>query len=187
MKKFFLTAGVGLAVTLLALQFFRPKIDHPLVTEDLNAPKEVKDVLVRACYDCHSNETNVRWYDKIQPVYWQVAADVREGRKSLNFSHWDKLAPADRKAKLWEVVNQIEAGAMPIKSYQIVHTDSKVSEKELSKLKAYLLGQLHSITNDTAKLHDRDKQLRTINSEKQNDLPVSLNGITIFPIIKTGR
>lgn len=184
MKKLFVIAGSGLIILLLALQFFRPEIGHPPVTGDLDAPKDVKNILVRACYDCHSNETNVRWYDKIQPVYWQVAADVHEGRQGLNFSHWDKLAPSDRKAKLWEAVNQIEAGAMPIKSYQIVHPDSKLSKEELSKLKAYLLGQVHGIVNDTAKLHNRDKQLQTISDKKQGDLPVSLNGITYIPDYK---
>jgi hypothetical protein len=184
MKKFLVISVAVAVVILLALQFFRLEIDNPPVTGDLEAPQDVKAIFMRACYDCHSNATNIRWYDKIQPVYWQVAADVREGRKGLNFSHWDQLAPGDRKAKLWEAVNQIEAGAMPISSYQIVHPESKVSKQELSKLKAYLLGQVHSMPNDTAKLHYRDKQLGTINNEKQNDLPVSLNGITYIPDYK---
>lgn len=184
MKKFFLIAGLCVFLVLLGLQFFRPTIENPPVTGDFQATKEVKSILVRACYDCHSNQTDVRWYDKIQPVYWKVAEDVTEGRKGLNFSEWNKLAPPDRKAKLWEAVNQIEAGAMPIKSYQFVHTDSRVTKDELLILKSYLQKMVHDSPNDTAKLHDRDKQLQVQQNPHQENIPVTLNGISYIPDYK---
>jgi len=178
MKKFLLISGAVIVVVLGCLQLFRPKIDNPPVTGDLPAPKNVKSILEKACYDCHSNQTNLRWYDKIQPVYWQVARHVREGRKGLNFSNWDKLAPAERTGKLWEAVNQIEQGAMPIKSYEFVHTDAKVSKQELAVLKSYLMEMVHDAPNDTAKMNALNKQLQARPAEPQEKLPESLNGIT---------
>ncbi|GAB2698716.1 hypothetical protein GCM10027037_23810 [Mucilaginibacter koreensis] len=184
MKKFLLISGAVVFVMLVGLQFFRPHIDHPPVTGDLQAPANVKAILVKACYDCHSNQTHLRWYDKIQPVYWQVAEHVREGRKGLNFSNWDKLSPADRKGKLWEAVNQIEQGAMPIKSYAFVHTDAKISMQDLSILKNYLTGMVHEMPNDTAKINTRNKQLRAASVKLPPQPPVALNGITYIPDYK---
>ncbi|WP_235526133.1 heme-binding domain-containing protein [Pedobacter sp. Leaf216] len=184
MKKYFLPAVSFIVVLLVSLQFFRPRLDDPPVTQDFQAPKAVKNILVRACYDCHSNETKLRWYDQVQPVYWQVAAHVRDGRKGLNFSNWDKLAPADRKAKLWEAVNQIEQGAMPVKSYQVVHPNARVSPKDLIVLKKYLTSMIHDLPEDTAKINAFEHQRKSLVSVDRQKLPKTLNDITYLPDYK---
>lgn len=184
MKKTLWITTLAIIFILIIFQFFRPEVSHPPVTGDVQAPPNVKAILKRACYDCHSNETNLRWYDKIQPVYWQVAEHIREGRKGLNFSNWDKLAPPDQKAKLWEAVNQIEQGAMPIKSYAFVHIDAKISKHELATLKRYLIGMVHEKPNDTSKINARTKQLQARNHMVPQNLPKSLNGITYIPDYK---
>ena len=181
MKKFLLLSAAVALIILISIQFFRPVLKNPPVAQDFQAPKDVKAILVRACYDCHSNQTNLRWYDKVQPVYWQVAAHVRDGRQVLNFSNWDKLSPADRKGKLWEAINQIEQGAMPIKSYEMVHSSAKVSEQDLSVLKQYLNGMVHSMPNDTAIINARDHQLKAKAAVSKTKLPTSLNSITYIP------
>src|SRR6202042_162070 len=76
----------------IAIQFIRPSIPHPPVTGDLQAPPEVKAVLERACYDCHSNQTQLKWFDQPAPAYWLVAQDVKDGRKVLNFCNLDSLS-----------------------------------------------------------------------------------------------
>jgi hypothetical protein len=52
---------------------------------DLSAPDQVKAILQRACYDCHSNQTRLAWFDQPVPAYWLVVRDVKAGRKVLNF------------------------------------------------------------------------------------------------------
>jgi hypothetical protein len=184
MKKFLLISGIAILVLLIGIQMFRPRVENLPVTGDLQAPPNVKAIVVKACYDCHSNQTNLRWYDQLQPVYWQVARHIREGRKGLNFSNWDKLSPADRKAKLWEAVNQIEQGAMPVKSYAFVHADAKVSKQDLAVLKNYLTGFVHDMPDDTAKIHARGKQLNLVAAKAAQQLPESINGITYIPDYK---
>jgi hypothetical protein len=169
-------------IAFIALQFIRPKIDTPPVTGDFKAPPAVKSIVVRACYDCHSNETNLRWYDKISPIYWQVASHVNEGRRDLNFSSWDSLATADQKGKLWEAVNQIAAGAMPIKDYQLVHPSTKISPADLAILKDYLLSMVHSKPADTAKINALNKQSQLPVTFAK--LPQAVNGITYIPDYK---
>ncbi|MET4080632.1 hypothetical protein ABIB40_000576 [Pedobacter sp. UYP30] len=181
-----ITIGVFTIIFAL-LQIKQTHIVNPPTTGDLQAPANVKAIVRRACYDCHSNETNLRWYDKIAPISWTVATDVKDGRKLLNFSEWDKLSPADRSGKLWECLNQIKAGAMPIKKYEIVHPSAKVSESDLAVLKAYLIGKVNNKPLDSAKVADRNKQYNLLNESattKQAPLPKTLNGIEFIPDYK---
>jgi hypothetical protein len=185
--RFYISTGLVTAIILFAvLQLKSPVVANPPVIADIVAPAEVKEILKRACYDCHSNETNLRWYDKIAPVSWQVAAHIKTGRSLLNFSEWNKLAPADQKAKLWECINQINAGAMPIKDYEMVHSSAKVSERDLSVLKNYLTAMTGNKTEDTARLRARDKQylLSKNNNTPLKVLPKALNGIEYIPDYK---
>lgn len=127
----------GLA-SFLALQFVRPAISHPPVTAELFGPPEVKAILRTACYDCHSNETRLAWFDQIVPAYWLVASDIKEARRHLNFSEIGSLPPGQQKNALYEAVNQIEAGAMPLPAYTKLHRAAVVTPSQLSILKNYL-------------------------------------------------
>lgn len=122
----------------VALQFIRPRLENPPVTAEIQAPPEVRQVLRNSCYNCHSNETRLPWFDQIVPAYWLVAHDVREARQHLNFSEIGKLPAAQQKAALYEAVNMIQLGAMPLESYTFVHPRAKVSSEDLAVLKNYL-------------------------------------------------
>src|SRR5882757_9454604 len=91
--------GVAL-LGFVAIQFVRPRLDNPPVTAELQVPPEVRQVLRNSCYDCHSNETRLPWFDRIAPAYWLVAHDVNEAREHLNFSEIGKLPAAKQKAML---------------------------------------------------------------------------------------
>jgi len=129
--------SVGI-VAFVAIQFIRPRISHPPATGDLAAPPEIKQILMTSCYDCHSNDTKLAWFDKIVPAYWLVASDVKAGRHSLNFSEIGKLPLAQQKAALYEAVNQIQLGAMPLPAYTRLHREAAVAPTQLSILKNYL-------------------------------------------------
>lgn len=177
-------------VGLVSLQFVRPEIPVRPVTGDLQAPPAVKAILRRACYDCHSNETSLRWFDRVSPVYWRVADHVNAGRAGLNFSEWDKLAPGDRKAKLWEAVNQIAAGAMPLKDYEFVHGDAKISARDLDVLKNYMAGMVKDKPADTSLINALQKQHAAKNIAgliQPSKLPVALNGIAYIPDYKNWK
>jgi hypothetical protein len=116
----------------------RPKIDHPPVTAELQVPAEVRAILKTSCYNCHSNETQLSWFDQPVPAYWLVAQDVAEARRHLNFSEIGMLPPAMQKAILYEAVNQVRLGAMPLPQYRMVHPESVVSAEKLAVLEKYL-------------------------------------------------
>jgi hypothetical protein len=129
---------VVLVIASAGIQFIRPELANPPVTADLQAPPEVKQVLRNSCYNCHSNETKLPWFDQIAPAYWLVAKDVETARRHMNFSEMGELPAAQQRGFLFEGVNMIQLGAMPLPSYLKVHPDAKVSAEDLAVLRNYL-------------------------------------------------
>src|SRR5688572_8675105 len=90
-------AAAGL---LVALQLVPVERSNPPVAFDLPSPPQVKTVLERSCYDCHSHETNWPWYAYVAPASWKLAYDVGEARAELNFSTWKAYRPDKRERLL---------------------------------------------------------------------------------------
>jgi hypothetical protein len=149
-----------LMVIFAAIQFFRPTLDNPPVTGDLKAPPDVKVVLERACYDCHSNQTQLRWYDQVVPVYWRVALDVKDGRAAMNFSNWDSLSKFQQMFNLFGAVFMIEQKAMPLPSYTYLHQGGVITSEELAVIKRYVapLGFGYHLVLDTAEKRAADDE-----------------------------
>jgi hypothetical protein len=127
----------GLVVFIL-LQCIRPGIPAKPATAELQAPMEVRRVLEKDCYSCHSNQRRLSWFDEIVPGYWLVRHDILEAREHLNFSTLGSKPVAAQKATLYEAVNMIQLGAMPLPQFVALHPDAKVTHAELATLKAYL-------------------------------------------------
>jgi hypothetical protein len=166
-------------VVVLALQFFRPDVKNPPVTGDVKVPHEIQTILRNSCYDCHSNETNLTWYDKVAPASWLVAQHIKDGRRGLNFSEWDKLSPADQKAKLWESVNQVSQGAMPLRSYTFAHPGAKLSKKDIKTLQNYIWSlKVSNVPQDTTQIKALERQTEIVKtSQKLAQIPKAPNGI----------
>ena len=56
-----------------------------------STPKNVQQILKKACYDCHSNETVYPKYAYVAPISWSIQHHINEGREHLNFSEWGKF------------------------------------------------------------------------------------------------
>ncbi|HMH24560.1 MAG TPA: cytochrome P460 family protein [Puia sp.] len=141
-------------------QFIRPRIDNPAVTEDLQAPAGLKQVLKRSCYNCHSNETSLAWFDQLTPANWLVAGHIREGRKVLNFSNWDSLTKDQQKAKLFASLYQAEYDGMPLSQYTMFHPDAKITGQDIAVFKTYLSTLTPGIYSDTAKARAGELQYK---------------------------
>jgi hypothetical protein len=162
-------------VIFVAIQFIRPPLDNAPAVADLNAPPQVKAILQRACYDCHSNQTQLAWFDQPAPIYWVVVKDVKEGRKALNFSNFDSLPKGVQAAKLYECIMQIEQHAMPLSQYTALHHNGLVSEAEIAVLKQYALAIGYHAKPDTARQRALTEQYTQWNSAVAG-IPVS--GVT---------
>ena len=79
---------VGLTVAIQAVPYGRAHDNPPVRSEPQWDSPVTRDLVVRACFDCHSNETIWPWYANIAPISWLTTRDVDEGRDELNFSEW---------------------------------------------------------------------------------------------------
>lgn len=142
---------VAACIIVLAAQLVRPTIDNPPVTADFSGPADVKAVFQRACYNCHSNQTKLAWFDQIVPASWLVAGHIKDARAVLNFSNWDSLPAGARKATLFECLNQMTFNTMPLGSYTFVHHGARVDAQDLATLRTYLLTLPKPDLADTAR------------------------------------
>jgi Cytochrome P460/Haem-binding domain len=127
----------GLVVFAL-VQLLRPGILSRPATADVQAPPEVKHILEKDCYSCHSDQRRLSWFDQIVPGYWLVRHDILTAREHLNFSTLGAKPAAAQKATLYEAVNMIQLGAMPLPAFVKLHPDARVAPEDLAVLKAYL-------------------------------------------------
>ncbi len=120
------------------LQAVRPSIPARPSTAELQAPPEVKHILEKSCYSCHSDQRRLSWFDEIVPGYWLVRRDILTAREHLNFSTLGSKPVAMQKATLYEAVNMMQLGAMPLPAFVRLHPESRVKLEELDVLKEYL-------------------------------------------------
>ncbi|WP_316845476.1 heme-binding domain-containing protein [Pedobacter psychrodurus] len=173
MRIWLITSVIAVFI-LICIQFTGTTVTNPSVGGAFEGPKAVEQIFKRACYDCHSNESKLAWYDKIAPISWQVANDVRTARSRFNFSRWNDLTAAEQETKLWYIVNMIDQGKMPLKSYVLLHPSSKVSETELAVLKDFMISYSAEKALKKSKLK---LKLNLKETHARNQKPIALNGV----------
>ncbi|MCE9584809.1 MAG: heme-binding domain-containing protein [Planctomycetes bacterium] len=118
----------GLAAVFVLIQFVPYGHSHanpPVVKEPNWDSPATRAFAVRACFDCHSNESRWPWYSHVAPVSWFLQDHVDEARGKLNFS--DFTNPPKRAGK---AAREVEKGDMPLKSYLLLHGDAKLTDEE---------------------------------------------------------
>ena len=142
MKEITAAALLGIASVLLIAQFTRIQRTNPPLKGDLAAPLQIKALLRRACYDCHSNETRWPWYAHIAPVSWLIRRDVERGRKELNFSEWGSYYPKTQSRKLQWIGRALRAETMPPWIYRILHPGVGLTQEDLVMLEHWLESEI---------------------------------------------
>jgi hypothetical protein len=133
-RKIILWGIVAVVAIFLLIQLIPINRTNPPVTREVRWDSEQTRALAqRACFDCHSNKTELPWYSRIAPVSLYLAHHVDEGRSALNFSEWDKP-----NADIREVQRNIQNGQMPPWDYQLMHPTSKLNSAEQEQLLAGL-------------------------------------------------
>lgn len=171
----------------VALQFWRPAEEkYSTPTKDLTGvPKEVNTILRNSCFDCHSNTTNLSWFDKITPANFIVNSHITDGRKALNFSNWDSLQKPQQNATLFYAFNKILSGEMPLKSYTALHPAAKLDNASILVLKNYVTSIAVRKTNQQiaslSKPSVNDKMLSNTPISDYTKVKPSLNKISYIP------
>ena len=128
---------LGILLALIVMQFVPVERTNPPVEQEVPAPANVRAMLRRACYDCHSNETRWPWYSHVAPVSWLVAHDVHEARKHLNFSTWNQYNPKRQAKKSNEAWEEVDEGEMPLWYYLPLHRDAVLSAEDRELLREW--------------------------------------------------
>lgn len=136
MKLSMKTTLLGFVVLAAAIQLVPYGRGHsnPAVRQEptWNSP-QTRALAVRACFDCHSNETKWPWYSRVAPLSWLVQRDVRAGRRHLNFSEFDQHQRNAGKA-----AREVAKGDMPMAVYLPAHPSARLTPAEKEELIAGL-------------------------------------------------
>ena len=124
-----LIAVLVLFVLIQLVPYGRNHDNPPVVQEPAWDSPRTRELAVRACYDCHSNETEWLWYHNIAPISWGVQFDVDQGRNVMNFSEWNR---EQEEAK--DAAEVIAEGEMPPDRYTIVHPAALLNDIEKEEL-----------------------------------------------------
>ena len=188
-SKGFLFTLSALFLIFVAIQFARPTLSNSPMTAELDMPTPVKQIFTTACNNCHSSETHLSWFDQIVPAYWLVVSDVKKARSHLNFSNIASLPKAQQQEALYELVNQIQIGEMPPRSYQLLHPESKITPEQLMVLKNYFdpygLHTAGAPGEDVAANAEYEKWVQS--GDKLATARMAPNGIAFMPEYKTWK
>lgn len=111
-------------------------------------PEKVVKIFKTSCYDCHSNNTNYPWYNKLQPVAWLLEGHIKDGKEELNFNEFDSYSIRRKKSKLKSIASQIEDEEMPLFSYTLIHQDAKLSENDKTEVLAWIDSMIEELNNN---------------------------------------
>lgn len=137
LRTFGTRVAVGLGVLFVGIQlvpYGRAHTNPPVTGEPSWDSPHTRELVERACFDCHSNQTVWPWYASVAPLSWAVQDHVDEGREKLNFSEWDR--PQDEAEEAAEVVQE---GEMPLWDYLLLHPEASLTAAEQADLVKGLL------------------------------------------------
>ena len=128
-------ATVG--VLLLAIQLVPYRVSNNSTRDEppWDSPR-TRTLAVAACFDCHSNQSNVVWWERVAPLSWWITKHVDEGRAALNFSEFSK----HHGEGAGDAVETITDGSMPPDYYTWLgmHSNAKLTAAEKKQLAAGL-------------------------------------------------
>lgn len=131
------SALLAAAVVSLAIQLIPYGRDHsnpPVVVEPAWDSAQTRQLVVRACFDCHSNEVEYPWYSAIAPMSWAVQLHVDRGRSELNYSEWDR-----QQREAHESAETVREGEMPPGYYtRLANQQARLTDAEVRDLVAGL-------------------------------------------------
>jgi hypothetical protein len=151
-----------LFVAIIIIQFIHPKHNIAAgrqanyIGAVYRVPQDVRSILVKACNDCHSNNTRYPWYSKIQPIDWWLDNHVRNGKNGLNFDEFTNKSLRFQYNKMKDVLELVKDNKMPLNSYLWIHKDAILTTQE----KAILLDWANGIRDSLQSRYPMDSLVR---------------------------
>ena len=124
-------ACVAVFALIQAVPYGRDHTNGPITGEPKWSSPETRELMVRACFGCHSNEVEYPSYANVAPISWAVQNHVDEGRSQVNYSEFTTNSEgAD------ETIEVIQDGSMPPSYYTNFgrHPEAKLTTAERNTL-----------------------------------------------------
>jgi len=148
----------GIGILLLIIQFFHSPRNKSTSAQpndigiSMLTPDNVNIILRKACYDCHSNNTNYPWYARLQPIDWWLNHHIEEGKDELNFSEFGAYKMKRKIKKFNEIAREVTDGEMPLNSYTWIHKDAILTKEESNILINWANLMAQKLTQDSLRL-----------------------------------
>ncbi|MGI9594505.1 MAG: heme-binding domain-containing protein [Acidimicrobiales bacterium] len=128
----FALASVVVFAVIQVIPFGREHSNPPVTGEPQWSSLRTRQLMVDACYDCHSNEVEWPWYTNVAPFSWAATMHVDEGREAVNYSEF--TTGGDHEAD--ETIEVIRQGSMPPYYYTLfgLHPEANLSRDEMDEL-----------------------------------------------------
>ncbi len=130
--------GIGaviVVILLITLGAILLETNPPVQQEPTWDSPQTRALAVRACFDCHSNETAWPLYSKLPFSSWLIVYDTYRGRRALNFSEWSSTPTGGRERNSpREITRVLQNGSMPPSYYTILHPAAVLTEPEKQQL-----------------------------------------------------
>jgi hypothetical protein len=132
---YFAVAVIATFVLIQAVPYGRGHSNPDSVREPEWSSPRTRELMVNACFGCHSNEVEWPWYSNIAPISWLVTDHVEDGRDAVNYSEFSV-----RRDDADETVEEILEGSMPPGYYTRfgLHPEANLSDDEVAELVAGL-------------------------------------------------
>ena len=136
-------ASIGLGSSLATRQTGKPVPEvHDYGYTQPFRNSEVGNTLLRACGNCHSNQTTLPWYGHVMPISWWIESHVRDGRQALNLSDWTTYSARRRRDELESICGVISNGRMPPTSYRALHPEAGLRAEQKKEVCVWTANQI---------------------------------------------
>lgn len=152
---YFALSTIAVFVLIQGVPYGRAHSNPPVTGEPKWDSPQTRELVVRACYGCHSNEVDYPAYASVAPISWMVQSHVSGGRNNLNFSTFDKSQHGANDA-----VEVILEGSMPPSYYTRFgrHPEARLTDAEIQQLVSGLKATFakSGVATDGEKHKDKD-------------------------------
>lgn len=117
------------------------KVVPPDVNAEINAAykPEVRKLLLRACGDCHSNQTKFPWYSHLPFVRQWITTDIKEAKEHLDISDdFPFKGHGTPKEDLEAIQDVLNKNSMPPIGYGFMHWTDRLTDSEKEKIYEWL-------------------------------------------------
>ena len=120
---------VGVFLVMQIIPYGRTHTNPPTTREPAWDSPRTRELAVRACFDCHSNNTAWPWYANVAPFSWAVQFDVEIARGIVNYSQMDSHFPTAVYSG-----QRTRDGNMPPSKYMLAHPGANLTDAERKEL-----------------------------------------------------